>query len=289
MRLIPRGAAKAVLFFSVLPALFSADDPAVFRARTELNHVQELVLAGVLPPMRLQQAKDVLADAEDGARIRTSLYERDLTVAQAEQLVEIAARRVERNQHAFDERKKLVESGILARSEMDDLSAALERSRSEHQWALKRVGFAQDLEVLARSEQEAMRQLELAGAAQARSRGGMVEHFLGSAIFSIADLSTISKAFEKKFTHEMPISALGETEVHKALGFDHRNRVDIAIAPDTQEGQWLREYLMTRKIPFYAFRTALPGRATGAHIHIGPPSTRFVAGKSGAPMNRAGS
>jgi hypothetical protein len=53
--------------------------------------------------------------------------------------------------------------------------------------------------------------------------------------------------------------------------------VDVALNPDQQEGLWLRKYLESRKIPYFAFRAALPGKATGPHIHMGPPSQRLVS------------
>jgi hypothetical protein len=62
------------------------------------------------------------------------------------------------------------------------------------------------------------------------------------------------------------------------MGFDHRNRVDVAVHPDQPEGVWLRDYLMQNGIPFFAFRQAVRGKATGAHIHIGPISTRIANG-----------
>jgi hypothetical protein len=59
------------------------------------------------------------------------------------------------------------------------------------------------------------------------------------------------------------------------MGFDHRGRVDVALKPDSREGQWLRKYLQARDIPYLAFRSAIRGVATNAHIHIGPPSNRI--------------
>jgi hypothetical protein len=73
----------------------------------------------------------------------------------------------------------------------------------------------------------------------------------------------------------LPISAEGETNLHRALGFDHRGRVDVAINPNASEGMWLRHYLQSLKIPYYAFTRAIRGKATAAHIHIGPGSTRL--------------
>jgi hypothetical protein len=71
------------------------------------------------------------------------------------------------------------------------------------------------------------------------------------------------------------VSARGATATHRALGFDHRGRVDIALNPDQREGVWLLNYLKRLKIPYYAFRAAVRGKATAPHIHLGPPSLRL--------------
>jgi hypothetical protein len=73
----------------------------------------------------------------------------------------------------------------------------------------------------------------------------------------------------------MPVSARGSTAVHRAMGFDHTGRIDVAVNPDAPEGVWLRKYLDTQGIPYYAFRAAIAGKATAPHIHIGPGSTRL--------------
>jgi len=41
---------------------------------------------------------------------------------------------------------------------------------------------------------------------------------------------------------------------------------------------WLIDYLKENHIPFFAFRQAVKGKATGAHIHIGPMSTKLASG-----------
>jgi hypothetical protein len=103
-----------------------------------------------------------------------------------------------------------------------------------------------------------------------------MEHFEGNAGFTESrDLKLIATAFAREFAKELPISADGETSLHRALGLDHRGRVDVAVAPNTPEGIWLRGYLKLRNIPYYAFTHAMPGKATAAHIHIGPGSTRL--------------
>jgi hypothetical protein len=51
--------------------------------------------------------------------------------------------------------------------------------------------------------------------------------------------------------------------------------MDISLRPDEPEGQALIDFLKRNGIPFSAFRTAIPGVATGPHIHIGMPSHRY--------------
>ena len=80
--------------------------------------------------------------------------------------------------------------------------------------------------------------------------------------------------FASRFGRGAPISADGQTVLHSRMGFDHSNAVDIAVSPDSSEGQALMNHLRAMGIPFIAFRRAVPGSATGAHIHIGIPSPR---------------
>lgn len=77
-----------------------------------------------------------------------------------------------------------------------------------------------------------------------------------------------------QFGRTLPISAFGQSAVHNRLGFDHRNAVDVALSPDSVEGRKLVNELRLFRVPFIAFRKAVPGVATGAHIHVGRPSHR---------------
>ena len=53
--------------------------------------------------------------------------------------------------------------------------------------------------------------------------------------------------------------------------------MNLKRVPGAPEGVWLREYLQSRRIPYYAFSHAIPGKATAAHIHIGPGSTHLAS------------
>ena len=103
---------------------------------------------------------------------------------------------------------------------------------------------------------------------------GLVERFNGAAAFTEADLGTMERAFQEHFGKPLPVSARGDGPVHRAMGFDHRGRFDLAVSPLQPEGVWARRYLTEKHVTFFAFRSAVPGKATGAHIHVGPASTR---------------
>jgi len=106
---------------------------------------------------------------------------------------------------------------------------------------------------------------------------GLTDRFEGVNSFSEADLKQLQNAFQAQFGRPLPISAHGATASHRSLGFDHRGRIDVAVSPLQTEGAWLRSYLKTRGVTYFAFSSAVKGKATGAHIHIGPPSGRLGA------------
>jgi hypothetical protein len=106
--------------------------------------------------------------------------------------------------------------------------------------------------------------------------GNVYTKYDGNGIFTPTDLKTLEVAYVSRFAKALPISADGETAVHRSLGFDHRGRVDVAVTPDQPEGLWLMRYLESKRIPYFAFRAAVPHQATGAHIHVGPGSTKLA-------------
>jgi hypothetical protein len=97
----------------------------------------------------------------------------------------------------------------------------------------------------------------------------------GLAGWSPANLGSIEAFFSTKFGRALPTSVVGQGAIHNQWGFDHRKAVDVSLHPDSVEGKALINYLQSQGIPFLAFRTAIPGVATGPHIHIGNPSHRI--------------
>ena len=109
----------------------------------------------------------------------------------------------------------------------------------------------------------------------------------GSADWSLADAGKIAKFFLARFGQALPISAMGQSETHARMGLDHTEAMDVALRPDTKEGQALMAYLRKAGIPFIAFRSKLRGWATGAHIHIGRPSPKLDQIRQGSAQFRA--
>jgi hypothetical protein len=251
-----------------------SEDPAISQAKASIEKLRTLVQAGAVPRAQLEKAEDQLADAEDVAYLRRSLYGQELTEDQSDEMIAAANRRLDRRKKAFEDAKKLVDAGVAAESSLANLSLDIESSKKEVELAGARANLTHELAEMAKAEEALQTKL-----AEAPSEApAIAERYDGNGVFSPGAFAHVEKDYEKEFGKALPVSAMGETAVHRALGFDHTGRVDIAVNPDQPEGVWLREYLTTNHIPFFAFRHAVPGKATGAHIHIGPGSTRLKLG-----------
>jgi hypothetical protein len=104
--------------------------------------------------------------------------------------------------------------------------------------------------------------------------GPTLQAGLDSMNWSIADSAKVEKFFLSKFGRPLPTTAFGQSDLHDRWGLDHRNGLDVGLHPDSTEGLVLVEFLRREKIPFLVFRGAVPGVATGPHIHIGKASHR---------------
>jgi hypothetical protein len=250
------------------------EDAEVARARLELERIKGLVQMGALPRGQLAKAEEGVAEAQDRVLLRANISPQDLTEQKADELVAAADRQFERKKKAFDEAKHLVETGMAPEISLGDVLQELEFARRQCELVETRARLAREMAQMAETEAAFAERLTHAPA-EAR---GIAERFDGNGIFTPQIFRQVEAAFEARFGKTLPVSANGETAVHRALGFDHRGRVDVALHPDQPEGMWLRDYLTAHRIPFFAFRQAVAGKATGAHIHLGPISGRLQAG-----------
>ncbi len=182
---------------------------------------------------------------------------------------------VERAARTAQSRRELFATGLISRLELET---------SERDLAAAEAALAETRRHMAESEAliaEAEAAVELASLPPVRPgeerAGATLVRFHGLAAWTLGLLPAIERFFSARFGRPLPVSAFGQTPLHDRLGFDHRNAVDVAVHPDSAEGAGLMAWLRERGISFIAFRGAVPGAATGAHVHVGEPSPRRSA------------
>ncbi len=252
------------------------NDVGVVRAQQDLARVKMLITQGALPMIRLRRAQEDLEIAKDMSILRQNIYSQDLLPEQADQMVVVAQRVVLRRQRAMIEMQQLVSSGVISRAEAEATGADFDRSQTELHLAETRAHLLQQMAETLRIE-KGIASLEMQVDTHPEWAGKVYTKYDGKGVFTTSDFEKVSLAFAARFAKTLPVSANGETALHRSLGFDHRGRVDVAVSPDQPEGAWLMRYLETNRIPYFAFRMAVPGKATGAHIHLGPQSTKLTA------------
>lgn len=264
----------AVLALIVSPAARPAENAALNRAEQEVARIRALVDAGAMPRATLEKAETDLAEARDELILSERLYGNasvdDLTDESATEMVQAAERQMVRQQERIDALKRLIDAGVKPRTELTPLLEELDRRRQTVVLAESRVRLLGELEKMARLEQDVEDELV------ERNMPRSSERYDGDGTFNEIDFRRVNVAFQTRFGRPLPVSAYGMTAVHRTLGFDHRGRVDVALDPNGGDGRWLRAFLEAQKIPYFAFSAAIPGKATGAHIHLGPPSPRLT-------------
>src|SRR6478672_2969322 len=91
-----------ILVFSAMCAFAQTEDPPeVARAKAGIERLRSLVEAGVAPRAQLDKAEAAIADAEDSALLRRTVYGNELTEDQADEMLAAAARRFDRRKLAL--------------------------------------------------------------------------------------------------------------------------------------------------------------------------------------------
>jgi hypothetical protein len=173
----------------------------------------------------------------------------------------------------YQRRRELHHQGLISRNEVlqaeQALIQAMGRVNEDKRWLAET-----DMAITEASMRDELLRLPRL-ALGAYSETSTLLRFNGGTLFKIGDASRVEKFFMETFGRSLPISALGQTSTHDRLRFDHRDAMDVALHPDSREGQSLLNFLRQAGIPFVAFRGSVPGTSTGAHIHIGKPSPRL--------------
>ncbi len=253
----------------------TADGPEIGKAKAEIEALKSLVESGAVPRVRLETAERELADAKDAAFLRQTLYGEDLSEEQSGEMISVARRRLAWQKEAVESTKRLVEEGVIPRLRLTEPLERADRARKELDLAESRARLVMEIAAMARAEIQAM-EAAAVEPVPALAPGPASERYDGDGFLSPYEIKQMALAYEARFSKPLPVSANGETAVHRAMGFDHRARLDVAVHPDQADGVWLRRYLEFRRVPFFAFRGRVPRKATAAHIHVGPPSTRIL-------------
>ena len=286
LKLLWLAAAMAVLACAQKPAdapspssvELTLEDPSVLRARMEVDRMKILVENGTVSRARLEKAELELLDKQDEAMITRALFGKDVNVQQAAETVAAAERRLERRKKTLDEQTKQLAAGLIAQQDLINSRDDVDRAQKDVDWAVARGKLVKQVEFMAAAEADMMNRLLTMSPLESRK---LMEHYDGKGTFTTDDRRRVESAFLARFARPLPVSADGASSVHRSMGFDHRGRVDVPVNPDAPEGVWLRHYLTANRIPFFAFRMAIAHKATGAHVHMGPASTRYVPGQAG--------
>jgi hypothetical protein len=169
-------------------------------------------------------------------------------------------------------RKVFVAEGLVSKRELEDAERKLAATQVKVNETRTKIHETEELIAEASGEDQLAKLSARPGSYYTTAA---LIRYNGTSHWALTDIVKVQGFFTSKFKHSLPISAYGQSAVHDHLGFDHRNAVDVAVHPDSAEGQAIMTYLRSLGIPFIAFRYAVPGSATGAHIHVGYPSHRI--------------
>ena len=216
-----------------------------------------------------KKAEPTLSDRVAKAKAEVAAAAADYK-ASLEKLLALQENDVKTASETVERRKALLAEAIISKKELEESERAL--SAAQDKVANTKRQMAESDTLIADATAEA--ELAKLGPGAYQATGAMIR-YNGPAHWVLTDAAKVQGFFALKFNHALPISAFGQTAVHDHMGFDHHNAIDVAVSPDSAEGQTLMAYLRSAGIPFIAFRYAVPGSATGAHIHVGHPSHRI--------------
>jgi len=240
---------------------------------TALLVVAVLQAAPVFPQNRASTRANVRPSSTDAelTRLRRDVLDKmKESHAGAQKLLAIHEEEKKRLYDEYLERRELFHQGLISRTELlqseSALAIAITRVDEDKRWLAE-----SEIAMTEASSRDIILGLPVLGAGGYMDSKSLIR-FNGATFWSLADAFKVESYFSKTFGRTLPISAYGQTATHDRLRFDHRNAIDVALHPDSVEGQSLLAYLRRAGIPFIAFRNAVAGAATGAHIHIGQPS-----------------
>jgi hypothetical protein len=196
--------------------------------------------------------------------------------ASLEKLLAIYEKNVTKAEQNHEKSEKLFEQGLISKKQFETSAEAVTAAKGKVAETKQQMATADTQIAATLLEAEAEAKL----ARVKIQRGGYQQttsyiRFNGMGAWSLSDSWKVQQFFISTFRRQLPIAVFGQGVIHDRWRLDHRNSIDVSVHPDGTEGQALMGFLRSNGIPFLAFRGAIPGTATGPHIHIGRPSHRY--------------
>lgn len=230
------------------------------------------------PQIRSPQPKTTQKPVDELARLReefikaTNEYKANLGKLQASY-----EKSVKKAETELSKSKELFAAGLISRKMLEASEAELAQAQDKVADVNRRMTGADTQIAETLLEAEAERKL---ARSRPLPRGALVRttaliRYNGGAAWGLSDAWKVQRFFFDSFKKPLPVAVFGQGSIHDHWRLDHHNAMDISLHPDGPEGQALLSFLRANNIPFLAFREAIPGTATGPHIHIGRPSHRY--------------
>lgn len=197
--------------------------------------------------------------------------------ASLEKLLALYQASARKTEERLKQTKKLFADGLVSQHDVEQSEHALADANLKVTEAQTQMAGADTQIAQVLIEIEGEKQIAKLGPVP---KGGLIKttsfiRFSGAGSWVLSQAGKIEGFFQQTFKRPLPIAVFGQGAIHNQWHLDHRNAMDLSLNPDGPEGQALIEFLRRNGIPFSAFRGAIPGVATGPHIHIGMPSHRY--------------
>ena len=227
---------------------------------------------------RKNRKKPAPAPANELAKLReefvtkTNEYKASLA-----KLIPFQEQKLKRAEAKLEQSQKLFAEGLIPKAQLEESQRALTEAKNEiaktQQDIANADAQAAGIYAETAAEKEIAKNLRLAR--QSLVRTASFTRYTGAGSWVIGEAWKVQRFFSDTFHKQLPIAVFGQGAIHDRWRLDHRNAMDISLHPDSAEGQALLNFLQKNGIPYLAFRAAIPGTATGPHIHIGRPSHRY--------------
>jgi hypothetical protein len=197
--------------------------------------------------------------------------------ANLEKLVASYEKSVRKAEDELTKSRELFAAGLISKKAVEASEAEVARAKDKVAEVNRRMASADSQ--IADTLLEAEAEKKLAKSKPMR-RGSLIRttamiRYNGGSTWALSDAWKVQRFFLDAFKKPLPIAVFGQGSIHDRWRLDHHNAMDISLHPDGSEGQAVLGFLRANGIPFLAFREAIPGTATGPHIHVGRPSHRY--------------